>query len=456
MKTNKKEMTIEGVAPPIVKNYACEDIDLGLQLHLHMLPKITEQNLEEIMNLDCQLVPVIADMEYHGVLIDQIKVAAYESTVNKKLAELLKEIEKFTKGKIDNINSKSQLSRFLFEQLNLMPIGPKGKNGHYSVSSEVLNKLVPQHEIVRALLDYNALYKVSSTFIPALKKVNAVTGRLHTSFNQTVTATGRLSSSNPNLQNIPNNKAAGLLRDCFVAPLEWVLIGADYSNIELRVMAIFSQDALMLKAYREGIDLHALTASKIFGVTYEEGKEKKLRNVAKTVNFGLIYGMSALGLSQRLSRGEDAYSIEQCEDFIRSYFELYSGVAKCREDLVYSASVKGYTETMFGRKRLLPDINSPIQSKREAAKRLAMNSPIQGTAADILKKAMINIHKRIQQENLPMKMLLQVHDELLFEVPESVADDMKKIVQYEMENAVKLPISLEVEAEIGKTWADVH
>lgn len=449
----KKNKTLEGVDPKIVKDYACEDIDLTYQLYNYLLPKIQDQNLQEVMDLDCKLVPVIADMEYHGVLIDQIKLAAYESTIEQKMVEHLRDIEKYTEGNV-NIKSKAQLSRFLFGRLDLTPIGPKGKSGHYSVSKEVLKELLPQHDIVRALLDYNALNKVKSTFIPALKRINPVTGRLHTSFNQTVTETGRFSSSGPNLQNMPKDP---IIRELFYASEGSILIGADYSNIELRVMAALSQDPEMLKAYKNDQDLHIATASRIFKIPAEDLNDKSMeRKVAKTVNFGLIYGMAEHGLSKRL-RGEGLdYSPEECKQLISDYFESYPGVAKCCEDLIYRASINGYAETIFGRRRPLNRINSPIQSERNSAKRLAMNTPIQGSAADILRMAMVNIHKRIQKENLRSKMILQVHDELLFEVPDDEVKYMEKLVKSEMENVVHLSVPLKVDLKIGQTWADVH
>ncbi len=455
MKTCKKNVTLEGVNPSIVKDYACEDIDLTFQLHNQLLPQIEKQNLQQIMQLDCDLVPVIAEMEYNGVLIDSDKLLAFEEEVDNSIARHLKQIERVTKDKI-NINSKVQLSKFLFKELNLIPIGEKGKSGQYSVSSEVLNKLMPQHEIVGALLDYNALKKVKGTFIKALKRTDLMTGRLHTSYNQTVTETGRLSSSNPNLQNIPSRTVGKLLRQCFVAPKRHKLVGADYSNIELRVMAILSNDPLMIQAYREGVDLHSLTASKIFSVPYDKVDTVSQRPVGKTINFGLIYGMGAIGLSKKLANEGQSFTVEQCKQFINDFFELYSGVARHCEELVYKASINGFTETIFGRKRSIPGIISPDSFKREAAKRLAMNTPIQGTAADILKMAMVNIHKRIQKENLKSKMILQVHDELLFEVPNDEVQYMEELVKSEMENVVHLSVPLKVDLKKGQTWADVH
>jgi len=453
---SKKNKTLIGVDPKTAKDYACEDADQTLQLLEFMLPKIDDNKLQKAYELDCNLVQVIASMEYEGVKIDLPKLKVIETEIQNELEVISNSISEFTVGDF-NVNSQKDLNRLLFDQLNIEALTAKGKNGLRSVSRGILQKLLPQHEIIQLILDYRALFKVKSTFIKALKQVNQTTGRLHTSINQTVTETGRLSSSKPNLQNIPSRTIGKRLRECFIASSNnHTLIGADYSNIELRVMAVISKDKQMLTAYRDGIDLHTLTASKVLNLDYNK-VDKNQRNIAKTINFGLIYGMTAKGLSQSLTQntGED-YKVEQCQSFINDYFELYEGVAKCREDLIYKATIKGYTETLFGRKRPLLNINSDDSYKRESAKRLALNTPIQGTAADIIKMAMVNIDRRIKNENLQSKMILQVHDELLFDVPNTELEYMEKLVLNEMENAVKLPVALEVELHSGKTWADVH
>ncbi|APU67744.1 DNA polymerase [Christiangramia flava] len=452
---NKNKLTLEGVDPKIVTNYACEDVDQTLQLRNHLQPIIDKYKLNTPCQLDFEVVKVLASMEYNGVCIDKNELEKIERKVVNGIAEAKATIEKFTKGEV-NLASSSQISSFLFEQLHLNPIGGKGKSGHYSVSKNVLTKLVGEHEIISALLDYRALTKVKSTFIKALKATHPKTGRLHTSFNLTVTSTGRLSSSKPNLQNIPSRSVGKQLRAVFVPPTGHVFIGADYSNIELRVAAHLSQDKNMLNSYRTGVDVHSLTASKIFNVDDIEKVSKPQRDVAKTVNFGLLYGMTAQGLSERLSREEDYYSPEQCQQFINDFFELYEGVAKFRDELIERATIKGYAETMIGRRRPLPELQSNDTSKREAGKRKALNTPIQGTAADILKTAMVNIYNRIQNEDLKSKMLLQVHDELLIEVPTGEKELMEKLVKQEMKNAVSLSIPLEVELKVGQTWQEVH
>lgn len=454
---NKNRLTLEGVAPKIVKNYACEDVDQTLQLRNHLQPVIDKYKLNTPCLLDFKVVKVLASIEYNGVKIDKIELGRVEKQVLKGIASAEKVIEKYTKGNI-NLASSVQLSKFLFEQLHLSPIGGKGKNGQYSVSKNVLTKLVGEHQIISALLDYRALTKVKTTFIKALKATHPTTGRLHTSFNLAVTATGRLSSSKPNLQNIPSKSVGKQLRAVFVPSTDHVFIGADYSNIELRVVAHLSQDKNMLHSYRNKVDVHRWTASKIFNTEYSEiAKEgDSRRDVAKTVNFGLLYGMTAKGLSERLSREEEYYSPEQCQQFINDFFELYEGIAKFRDGLIERATIKGYAETMVGRRRPLPELQSNDTSKREAGKRKALNTPIQGTAADILKIAMVNIYSRIEQEKLSSKILLQVHDELLIEVPKSEQDSMEKLVRYEMENAVTLSIPLKVDLKIGKSWQEVH
>lgn len=454
---SKDRLTLEGVAPDIVINYACEDVDQTLQLRNHLQPIIDKYKLNTPCQLDFEVVRVLASMEYNGIRIDKTELEKVEKQVLKDIESAKVVIEKFTKGEV-NLDSSSQLSSFLFEQLNLSPIGEKGKNGQYSVSKNILTKLIGKHEIISALLDYRALTKVKTTFIKALKATHPKTGRLHTSFNLTVTATGRLSSSNPNLQNIPSRSVGKQLRAVFVPAEGCVFIGADYSNIELRVAAHLSQDSNMLRSYKGTIDVHSLTASKIFNTDYSEiaKEDDPRRDVAKTVNFGLLYGMTSQGLSERLSREKDYYSPEQCQQFINDYFELYQGVAKYRDQLIETTTIKGYAETMIGRRRPLPELQSNDTKKREAGKRKALNTPIQGTAADILKIAMVNIYNRIQTQNLKSKMLLQVHDELLIEVPQVEEEVMKKLIRHEMENAVSLSIPLEVDLKIGNSWQEVH
>lgn len=452
---SKTNNTLIGVDPKIVTRYACEDIDQTLQLHYYLLTKIDNASLRNIYDLDCSLVDVIADMEHNGVTIDSEKVEAINGDLTIKSDMLLNEIHSYAK-KPFNVNSTKQLNEFLFDFLQLKPIGSKNKNGLYSTSRKVLLRLISQHQVISKIIEYRGLIKVKKTFIPALRNINPVTGKLHTSINQTVTETGRLSSSKPNLQNIPSRTDRKMLREVFIASSpNHTLIGADYSNIELRVMATISGDKTMIRSYREGIDLHTLTASKIFNKPFSQIKEE--RNVGKIVNFGLIYGMSAYGLRESLFvNGGMDYSLEFCQQIINDYFDLYKGVAKCRENLIYEATIKGYAQTLLGRKRPLKDINSLDSKKRENAKRLALNTPIQGTAADIIKMAMVNIHNHITAEKLQSKMILQIHDELLFDVPNDEVAYMSKLIKYEMENAFTMIVPLEVELKTGSNWSETH
>ncbi|MCG2609988.1 DNA polymerase [Flavobacterium sp. SM15] len=452
----QKNKTLVGVDLKKVTDYACEDVDQTLQLYSHLVPQIYGKNLQEIYDLDCALVSVIADMENNGITIDTLKVNAIADDLTKDCERLLCEMQSYTK-KTFNINSTKQLNEFLFNELQINPIGSKGKNGLYSTSRKVLLRLTAQHPVISKIIEYRGLVKVQKTFIPALGNINPVTGKLHTSINQTVTETGRLSSSNPNLQNIPSRTSGKRLREVFTASSpNHILIGADYSNIELRVMAAISMDKTMIHSYKNGIDLHSLTAAKIFNKPFDT-ITKEQRNVGKIVNFGLIYGMSAHGLRENLFvNGGMDYSLEFCEQMIHDYFELYQGVAKCREELIYEATINSYAQTLLGRKRPLKDINSLDPKKRENAKRLALNTPIQGTAADIIKIAMVNIHKRILSENLQSKMILQVHDELLFDVPNDEAGYMSALIKYEMENAFTMIIPLEVELKTGSNWSETH
>lgn len=453
---DKNSKTLEGVSIETVRDYACEDADQTLQIYQYLIKKIESNNLDKISTIDNQLVPVIAEMEYNGVFIDKKLLQKITLEIEEKKEEVLLAIQEFIEGDI-NINSPIQLANVLFDQLSLEPIGNKGKNGHFSVSSEILEQLKHSHPLVEQIIEYRALDKVSSTFIKALKRTHSTTGRLHTSFNQAVTATGRLSSSNPNLQNIPSKTIGNKLRGCIAAPDGYQLIGADYSNVELRIMASLSKDPTMIRAYKEGIDLHRLTTSKALHIEYTDVTDYQRGTIGKKVNFGLIYGMTAHGLAKSINKDSDRkYSQEECQVFIDAYFELYQGVKQYRDELVFRADCNGYAETIFGRKRPLPHIHSENSYKREKAKRAAMNTPIQGSAADIIRVAMVNIHKRIKQEGLHSKMILQVHDELVFEVPDDEVKYMRELIRFEMENVISLPVKLEVDLQVGTTWQEVH
>jgi DNA polymerase I len=348
-----------------------------------------------------------------------------------------------------NINSPLQLGKILFEKLNI-PAARRAK-GKYSTEASVLEALAESFPIAKDILEYRQYAKVKSTYIDTLPElINPKTGRIHTSFNQTRTSTGRLSSSDPNMQNIPvRGELGGQVRQAFIAAPGYSLLAGDYSQIDLRALAHLSQDETLVRAFRNNEDIHSATAQLLFGVPKEE-VTKDMRRFAKTVNFGVIYGMSDYGLEQatELSR-------EEASKFIKAYFEKYPGVTKYLNDTKEKARRGGYVETLLGRRRYIPDINSANRQVREAAERMAINMPVQGTSADIIKVAMINLYHEMEKKHLASKMLLQVHDELVFEVPDEELDLMRKLVSDIMESAVKLNVPVKVDTKVGKNWGEM-
>lgn len=418
-----------------------------------------------IFSIEHNLLSVLTRVELAGVEIDKNKILEVEQELNLLSTEKIKLIQSFAVNPI-NINSSKQLSDFLFDTLKLEPPDKKGKNGYYSVDKWQLRKLEKQHEVIKYLLEYR---KVCSflKFCSQLKNLNHVTNRLHTNLNQLGTATGRFSCSNPNLQNIPNIKLTedepddlkvlgSKFREVFIAKPNHILIGADYSQIELRVTAEMSQDPFLLKAYNEGLDIHKLTASEVFDVQFSVVTDEQ-RSIAKSINFGLIYGKTAIGLSETLTEITGRlHTVDDCDLIMKNYFERFSNVKSFLDQLIKQADLNGYSTTLFGRKRPIVELSSNKLSEREKGKRLAMNSPIQGTAADIIKMAMISCDKKIRDQNLKSKMILQVHDELLFEVPNNEIKIMEKLIKFEMENVVRLSVPLEVEVKKGQNWALAH
>jgi len=419
-----------------------------------------------VLQIEHKLIPVVAKMENHGV---KINISLLEDT-KLRLVQLknwvLTDIETFTSKEI-NINSNEQLSVLLFETLPIKPQNEElSKKGNYKVDKSHLLKLVDEHDIIPLILKYRKIQSLLK-FCDQLCKTHPKTGRLHGSINQIGTETGRCSSSKPNLQNIPNPKGdfddADVLkelesrfRQMFVPKRGWIYICADYSQIELRVMAHFSQDPFLVKAYNEGLDIHKLTASLIFDVEFSKVTDEQ-RQIAKSINFGLIYGKTAHGLAPTLTQiTGKTYTVEQAQQVIDDYFTKFNGVKTCLDALVEQADDRGYSITHFGRKRPITQLQSNKLSERQSGKRIAMNSPIQGTAADILKIAMIKCDAEINKQNLKSKMILTVHDELLFEVPKNEVDIMKLLVKEKMENAVKLTVPLEVGMETGTNWAMAH
>lgn len=409
--------------------------------------KIKENNQEHLLKkIEQPLSKVLADMELTGFLIDKEGLEDYGGELNQQLKAAEEEIYKLA-GEEFNINSPKQLGTILFEKLNL-PKGKKLKTG-YSTGAQILEKLRGYHPIINMILEYRALAKLKSTYVDSMVNLITPRGRIHTSFNQTETRTGRISSAEPNLQNIPVRTERGRkLRKYFKSPEGSVLIDADYSQIELRVMAHISGDENMINAFKNDEDIHSITASQIFGVPVSM-VTPEMRARSKTVNFGILYGMSAFSLAQDLK-----ISRFDAQNYINKYLEHYSGINNYMNEIILLAKKQGYVETIFHRRRYLPELNSSNFLLRSFGERVARNMPIQGSAADIIKIAMINVYKRLLDEDFKSKIILQVHDELIIESPEDESEEVKKLLKEEMENAVKLNVPLEVHIAVGKTWFD--
>ena len=401
--------------------------------------------------VELPLAKVLKEMEQAGVRVDVEMLKKAEEQLSKELANLEQGIYASV-GMAFNINSPKQVGELLFDQLKLDAKAKKSKTGQYSTSEEVLLGLKGKHEVVGMILEYRELKKLISTYIAALPTyINPETGKIHTTYNQTVTATGRLSSSNPNLQNLPIRSERGqLIRQAVIPDNACMFLSADYSQIELRLMAHFSQDPHLVEAFRSGQDIHAATAAKIFGVAIED-VTKEQRRQAKTANFGIIYGISAFGLAQQLD-----CSRSEAKALIDGYFAAFPGVIDYIERQKELARQQGYAVTLFGRKRYLPDILSHNATVRSFAERNAVNSPIQGTAADIIKMAMVTIDRRLKEEGLKAQMIMQVHDELNFNVPENEVDKVREIVVNEMQNVVHLTVPLIADCGVGSNWLQAH
>lgn len=449
----KKQLSMRDVEPDKLVEYACEDADLTLQLKNVLESKLDEYEQTKLFDeIEMPLVQVLVHMENAGVKIDTKALSSSADELREQLVTLETEIHQLA-GEEFLVSSPKQLGEILFDKLKIDAKAKKTKTKQYSTNEETLAKLADRHPIINKVLEYRGLRKLLSTYIDALPKlINKRTGKIHTSFNQTVTATGRLSSVNPNLQNIPIRDQNGReIRKAFVPSADdMIYLSADYSQIELRIMAALSKDESMIEAFRKNIDVHSLTASKIFKVDTDK-VTSDMRRKAKTANFGIIYGISAFGLSQRLN-----ISRTEAKEIIDGYFEAFPDVQKYMEKSIEIARNNGYVKTLFGRKRYLNEINSANAVVRGMAERNAINAPIQGSAADIIKIAMINIYNRFLDQNIQSKMILQVHDELNFEVFNSEIETVKEIVKYEMENAIQLDIPLTVEMDTGKNWFEAH
>jgi DNA polymerase-1 len=446
----KKRGSFSELSIDEAKEFAGTNTALILELKDLLFRRLREEGLNEVyFNIEMPLLEVLADMELTGIKLDSKILYDISGELVRELTTLQSRIYSIA-GEEFNINSPKQLGRVLFQTLGLRPV-KKTKTG-YSTEVGVLEELAKEHELPGEILNWRSLVKLKNTYVDVLPRlVNKTTGRIHTTFNQTMTATGRLSSSDPNLQNIPIRGEWGMrIREAFTAEKGYVLLSADYSQIELRVLAHLSRDEGLLEAFRSGVDIHTRTAMEIFGVP-EEGVTPDMRRVAKTVNFGVVYGISAFGLSEAMG-----ITREDASSYIEQYFEKYSGVKRYTERIIEEAKRLGYVRTLFGRKRAIPELRSSNLQQRNLGIRLAMNTPIQGSAADIIKIAMINIYRRLSSGRFESRMVLQVHDELLFEVKEEELSDIKEIVRYEMENAVSLDLPLKVEVGYGKNWAEAH
>lgn len=445
----KKKISFAEVPIKDIAKYACEDADITFRLHQIFEPKLTKGKLLELFqDVEMPLIYVLKDVEQTGVSLDLNFLSEMSRTMQNKLGELVETIYKEAGGEF-NINSTQQLGHILFEKLQL-PRKKRTKTG-YSTDVKVLEDLAKIHELPRTLIEYRELTKLKSTYVDALPSlVNPETGRLHTSYNQTIAATGRLSSSDPNLQNIPIRTELGReIRRAFIpADSDYVILDADYSQVELRVMAHLSKDPVLLEAFNNNEDIHAKTASLVFQVAPEDLTQEHRRK-AKEVNFGIMYGMGVFGLATRLN-----ISNEEAREFIANYFTLYAKVKEYIDAMHAQVEEKGFVTTLLNRTRYLPEIRSKNHNIREFAKRTAVNTPIQGTAAELIKVAMINIWKKLKEKNLKTKMIMQVHDELVFEAPKAEVEEVKVLVKHEMENALALDVPIKADVGVGPNWLE--
>ena len=452
-KKGKGQGSMKDVELEVIAEYATEDADITFQLYEVLKPALEEKGLLGLlMDVEMPLVLVLEAMERQGVKVDIDFLKEYSNQLLGQVRTVQAAIFSDA-GSVFNIASAQQVGKILFEQLKLSDKPKKTKTGQYQTDEETLNSLLGKHPIVQNIMDFRALQKLKSTYVDALPLlVDANTGRVHTHFNQAVAATGRLSSQNPNLQNIPIRTELGReIRKAFVSKgADTTLLSLDYSQIELRIIAHISGDPGIQEAFQQGIDIHTATAAKVWGVAIDD-VDKEMRRKAKTVNFGIIYGISAFGLSQRvgISRGE-------AKEIIENYFKQFGGIKRYMDETVNKARENGYVETILGRRRYMRDINSANAVMRGFAERNAINAPIQGSAADMIKVAMIHIHNWLNEEKLKTRMILQVHDELLFDVPNDELALVEAKIKYLMENSMPLSIPVVVESGTGNNWLEAH
>jgi len=449
----KAEISFAGVTVEKAMEYSCEDADITLKIKNILEKQLVEDKNQDLFhNIEMKLLPVLMDIEMEGIKVDVSFFRDMSSSFTGRIRELEKKIFEEA-GAEFNLNSTQQLGHILFEKLELPVQKKTAKTKSYSTDVKVLTKLAREgYKIPGLILQYRTLAKLKSTYLDALVKiVNPKTGRIHSSFNQTVAATGRLSSSNPNLQNIPIRGEEGReIRKGFIAEEGHYLLSADYSQVELRLFAHYSGDDALIEAFNKGQDIHSRTASEILGVALDD-VTPDMRQIAKAINFGIIYGMGARKLAEELNIDN-----KTAKEYIESYYNRYRGVVRYRESITEQAREQGYVTTLFNRRRYLPGINSDNSRIKAEAERIAINTPIQGTAADLIKIAMINIHSRLKREGYKSRMLLQVHDELVLEVPEDEIGAIQSLIKKEMEDVYKLNVPLKVDSSYGKNWDEAH
>ncbi len=448
--SGKSQILFSDVDIPTASEYSCEDAEVTFKVASILCPRLDKEGLGDLFrDIELPLIPVLADMELAGVRID----SAYLNQISGEFGEILQKTEAQIyelAGEVFNINSPKQLGEILFNKLG-MKATKKTKSGP-STSLDVLEELSFEHELPRKILDYRSVYKLKSTYVDTLPNlVNPRTGRIHTSYNQAVAATGRLSSSDPNLQNIPIRTEEGRkIRKAFVPDEGYVFVAADYSQIELRIMAHVSGDERLTTAFSDGEDIHAITAASVFECSPAH-VTPEMRRKAKAINFGIIYGMGAFKLAGQIGVG-----MKMAKQYLEDYYKTYSGVKKFMEELPEKATKDGYVTTILGRKRFLPDLNNPNRIAQQAARRVAINTAMQGSAADLMKLAMIRMHRALQGSRMPAKMILQVHDELILEVRKDAAKDAAALLKKEMEGVYPLSVPLLVDVAMGNNWGEAH
>jgi DNA polymerase-1 len=451
-----KQKTFDLIDLEQASDYAAEDADITMQLHQVLSAGLQQEaKLKQVYtDIEMPLVDVLLDVEQNGVLIDREMLQKQGREIDQKLSQIEQTIYQQAyqqAGEVFNLSSPKQIQAILFDKLDL-PILRKTPKGQPSTAEDVLEELAADYEIPALLLEHRSLNKLMSTYIDKLpQEINSKTGRVHTSYQQAVASTGRLSSTSPNLQNIPIRTAEGRrIREAFIAPAGYKILALDYSQIELRIMAHLSADESLLSAFARGLDVHRSTAAEVFGEELEQVSNEQ-RRAAKAINFGLIYGMSAFGLGKQLNIGRN-----EAQQYVDTYFERYPGVKRYMEETKQCARDQGYVETVFGRRLYLPDINARNGNVRQYAERTAINAPMQGTAADIIKRAMIEVQTWLTKGDQDCKMIMQVHDELVFEVAVDEVDSCRAYIAGLMTDAADLSVKLEVDAGVGLNWNEAH